>query len=393
LIVSGHTHTRLDKPIQQGDTYIVSCGEYGKYLGDLSMTQKENGRWEMNSYELVPITPAVAADEATQKRVDYFMSLVDDKYLAQFGYTKDQVLCTNEVPFSALKDLYNKHTEHNLGSIIADAYAYAVESAPDWDGVPVDVAVAPSGTIRDTYAMGNITVENVFNSFSLGIGEDGVPGYPLISVYLTGEELKLVAEVDSTVSDLMTSARLYTYGLQWSYNPNRMLLNKATDVWLVNRRGERVELEDDKLYRVVTDMYSALMLGGVTDMSFGLLSLIAKQADGTPVTDYDDEVVMVEGKEQKAWAAIATYMESFADADGDGVPNVPAVYGTTEGRKVVEDSKAIGDLIKNPNKFFWMILGIVALVIVILVAIVVLIVKLVKVIVRKLKTKRVPEVR
>lgn len=391
LIVSAHTHTRLDQPIQHGDTYIVSCGEYGKYLGSLSMMQKESGRWEMSSYELVPITPEIAVDEETQKRVDYFMSLVDDKYLAQFGYTKDQVLCTNEVKFSALRDLYDFHTEHNLGSIIADAYAHAVENAPDWDGVPVDVAVAPSGTIRDTYALGNITVENVFNSFSLGIGEDGVPGYPLISVYLTGEELQLAAEVDATVSDLMTSARLYTYGLQWSYNPNRMLLNKATDVWLVNREGERVELQDDKLYRVVTDMYTALMLGGVTDMSFGLLSLVPKQADGTPIVDYNDEVVMVEGKEQKAWAAIAAYMESFADTDGDGVPNVPAVYGTTEGRKVVEDSKAIGDLIKNPNKFFWMILGIVVLVIVVLVAIVVLIVKMIKGIVRKCKVKKAIE--
>lgn len=60
----------------------------------------------------------------------------------------------------------------------------------DFDGVPVDVAVVPSGTVRDTYAKGDITVEQVFNSFSLGIGADGVPGYPLISVYLTGKELK-----------------------------------------------------------------------------------------------------------------------------------------------------------------------------------------------------------
>ena len=33
LIVSGHTHTKLEKPITHGDTYIVSAAEYGKYLG------------------------------------------------------------------------------------------------------------------------------------------------------------------------------------------------------------------------------------------------------------------------------------------------------------------------------------------------------------------------
>ena len=48
------------------------------------------------------------------------------------------------------------------------------------------------------YTKGDITVEDVFNSFSLGIGKDGVAGYPLISAYLTGKELKLAAEVDAS---------------------------------------------------------------------------------------------------------------------------------------------------------------------------------------------------
>ena len=82
-------------------------------------------------------------------------------------------------------------------------------------------------------------------------------------------------------------------------------------------------------------------------------------------------------------------MGSFKDTDGDGVGNVPAVYGTTEGRKVIENSKALGDLLKNPNKFFWMILGIVALVLLILVVLVVVIVKVVKAIIRKSRTKKI----
>ena len=49
------------------------------------------------------------------------------------------------------------------------------------------MAVVPSGTVRDTYTKGNLTVEDIFNSFSLGIGKDGVPGYPLIDAYLTGK--------------------------------------------------------------------------------------------------------------------------------------------------------------------------------------------------------------
>lgn len=369
LIVSGHTHTKLDEPIVHGDTYIVSCAEYGKYLGNVSMTQDVNGRWDITEYELIPVTTDIAQDESTQAVVDHFMSMVDAKYLSYFGLTKDQVLCTNEVQFASVKDLGKLHTELNLGSLIADAYTYAVEQADTGDDAPVMVAVAPAGTIRDTYALGNITVENVFNSFSLGIGEDGIPGYPLISVYLTGEELKLVAEIDSSISDLMSTARLYTDGLYWHYNPNRLILNKATDVFIVDGDGNRVELEDDKLYRVVTDFYSSQMLGGVTDMSFGLLSIIPKFADGTPIERYEDAAIKVDGKELKAWNAITQYMQSFDDTDGDGIPNVPAVYATTEGRKVVEDSTSIGDLISNPNKFTFMILAVIAVLIALIIVI------------------------
>ena len=52
-----------------------------------------------------------------------------------------------------------KHEELNLGDIISDAYVYAVENSEGYDSRPVDVAVVPSGTVRDTYTKGDITVE------------------------------------------------------------------------------------------------------------------------------------------------------------------------------------------------------------------------------------------
>lgn len=388
LIISGHTHTKLDKPIRHGDTYIVSAGEYGKYLGSLSMEQKKDGRWELDDYELILVDKDVKADAEAQMKADSFMEKVDSKYLEQFGYTADQVLCTNDIEFATSADVGSKHTEMNLGSIMADAYTYSVAKFDNTDTRPVDVAVVPAGVIRDTYAKGNVTTENVFNSFSLGIGKDGIAGYPLISIYLTGEELKIAAEIDASISDLMSSARLYTDGLYWNYNPNRMILNKVTDVYLCDTNEERVEIEDDKLYRVVTDFYTSQMLGGVTDLSYGLLSIVPKFADGTPVENYEDAVILTkEGKELKAWAAIAEYMSSFEDTDGDGIGNVPQKYATKEGRKVVEDSKKVGDLLKNPNKYFFMVLGIVLLVVALLVTIVFVIAKVVQRVIRKRKRK------
>lgn len=377
LILSGHTHTEIEEPIQHGSTYVVSCGEYGKNLGELTMTQQADGRWAMSAYELIPITSDIAVHAATQQTIDSFMDTVDTDYLARFGYTKDQVLAENDIVFSTQKDLENIHEEHNLGDIIADAYVYAVENAADYDGVPVDLAVVPSGTVRDTYARGDITVEQVFNSFSLGIGADGVPGYPLISVYLTGREIRTAAEIDASVSDFMTTARLYCSGLNFTYNPHRLLLNKVTDVCLEDD-GQRVALEDDKLYRIVADLYSGQMLSAVTDMSYGILAIVPKYADGTPITDFEDVIITENGRELKAWDSIARYMASFADTDGDGIANVPAYYSTTHGRKLVDTSRSPLALLKNPNKFTAVYAGLLAVAVLLIVLVVLLIRKLVK---------------
>ena len=384
LIISGHTHSELQEAIQHGNTYIVSCGEYGRNLGSLSMTQNSDGRWNLSAYELIPVSEDVKADKATQERIDALMDTVDTNYLADFGYTRKEVLAQNDVEFNSLEEMGTEHKELNLGDIMADAYVYAVENSEYYDGDPVDVAVVPSGTVRDTYTKGDITVEDVYNSFSLGIGKDGVAGYPLINAYLTGKELKLVAEVDASISDFMTTARLYCSGLNFTYNPHRMILNKVTDCYLTRADGERTEIEDDKLYHVVTDLYTGQMLGSVMKMSYGLLSLEPKDKDGNPIENLEDHAVMEGNKELKAWDAIARYMQSFDDADGDGIANVSEYYATTHDRKVVDDSKNILNLVKKPNKFTAIIVCIGLIIIIIIV----LVVSLIRKIVRKSRKKK-----
>ena len=384
LIISGHTHSELQEAIRHGNTYIVSCGEYGRNLGSLSMTQNSDGRWNLSAYELIPVSEDVKADKATQERIDALMDTVDTNYLADFGYTRKEVLAQNDVEFNSLEEMGTEHKELNLGDIMADAYVYAVENSEYYDGDPVDVAVVPSGTVRDTYTKGDITVEDVYNSFSLGIGKDGVAGYPLINAYLTGKELKLVAEVDASISDFMTTARLYCSGLNFTYNPHRMILNKVTDCYLTRADGERTEIEDDKLYHVVTDLYTGQMLGSVMKMSYGLLSLEPKDKDGNPIENLEDYAVMEGNKELKAWDAIARYMQSFDDADGDGIANVSEYYATTHDRKVVDDSKNILDLVKKPNKFTAIIVCIGLIIIIIIV----LVVSLIRKIVRKSRKKK-----
>lgn len=380
VIVSGHTHTTLDEYIQIGDTYVVSSGCYGANLGELKMSEKEDGRWKMDEYKLNPLDKSVAEDEEMAAELRHYKELINEQYLSKFGYTFDQVLAENDVKFTDMDKFGEKLEEDPLGSIIADSFIYAVQQAEGEDYEPVAVAVTPSGTVRDTLRKGKLTVSDAFNVSSLGIGADRIPGYPLVSVYLTGKELKTAAEIDVSVSPLMTTAQLYPSGMHWTYNSNRMILNRVTDTKLVTDAGDPAkgmtgEIEDDKLYRVVAGLYSAQMLGAVEDTSKGLLKVTPKDKDGNVIKDFEKHIIYnAEGAEVKEWYALASYLESF-EKNAEGISQVPKRYENAEGRKVDTDSKNIIELLKNPNRFFWMICAVVLVVLVILVLLIRFVVK------------------
>ena len=224
VIVSGHTHTTLSEPIQVNDTYIVSAGEYCKNLGVLTLT-RDGDTLSLSDYTLIPIDDSLPENEAVAAKIEDYKRLVEDSYLTKFGsLTFDQVLAFNPYEFDSLSDL-EAHRESPLGNLIADSYVWAVKEAEGEDYVPVDFALTANGVIRESLPTGEVTVSNVFNISSLGIGADQIPGYPLVSVWITGKDLKNAFEVDASVTPLMPATQLYFSGMTFTFNPHRMIFN------------------------------------------------------------------------------------------------------------------------------------------------------------------------
>ena len=373
LIISGHTHTTLNEPLQVNDTYIVSCGEYSKNLGVVQLMVEEDGV-ELYDYTLHPIDDTVAEDADILNKVEQYKGLVEQSYLSRFGdWTYDTVLAYNPYAFGSQSSL-NEHKESALGNLIADSYIYAVQQAEGDAYETVDFAVTANGVIRESLAQGDITVADAFNVESLGIGADGVPGYPLLSVYLTGKDLKNAFEVDASVVPISSSAQLYFSGATFTFNPNRMIFNKVTDCALVREDGSLEEIKDDELYRVVTGLYSGQMLGWVEGLSYGLLAVTPRDANGEPITDLEAHIIHnADGEEVKEWYAIASYLESMGTISED--------YADVQGRKVIDNSKSPLALLKNAN---WITLTVIAVVLVLLL----LIALIVRVIVKKCRKNR-----
>ena len=367
VIISGHTHTTLETPIQVNGTLIVSCGEYTQNLGVLTVSKTE-GKTTLVDYRLRPVDETVASDPAMTALARSFQRTVDEAYLSGYGLTFDEVLCENPYDFTPISRFGAVQEEDALGNLIADSYIYAVQEAEGSEYVPVDFAVVASGVIRASLAKGDITVSDAFDVSSLGSGADGTPGYPLVGVYITGKELKDAFEVDASVTPLMSAAQLYGSGMKWSFNTHRMIFDKVTDCAQILPDGTEVPIQDDKLYRVVTGLYSGQMLGTVNGKSFGLLTITPRDENGQPVEDLEQYIIHGPGGEEvKEWYALASYLRSMGTVDGR--------YAAPEGRKIVSRSWNPIELVRSPG---WITLAALAVVLLVLVLAVLLLRRLLR---------------
>ena len=367
VIVSGHTHSTLAEPLVVNDTYIVSSGPCCQNLGSLTFSWDDGGEKRLLDYRLIPIDETVAENPEIAGLVEQWKDMVGETYLARYGLTYDEVLTRSDydlnTPASAVQE------NNGLGTLVSDAFLWADRTLnAAYADSPHTVSVTADGVLRANLPAGDLTAAMAFDVLSMGVGEDGTSGFPLVAVYLTGKELKAAMEVDASVTPIMPAAQLYMSGAKYAFNTKRMFFNRVYDAALTDvtfdesGTGNAYEIDDNALYRVVAGMYSAQMLGTVKSKSMGLLSLEPKQADGTPVTDFADCILYdANGNELKEWYALAAYLEQFGEK---GIPDRYA--DLANGCKQVSDSFAPGQLLAGWNGITWAVLGIVLLILVLI---------------------------
>lgn len=373
VIISGHSHSAYAQPALVGGTFVASCGEYLANLGSMTLTVA-NGKVTVKDYRLIPCDETVSEDAEIAGIVEKYKQSIRENYLADEDCDFDQVICRSEFDFMTLDEMYATHQEYPLGNLIADSYLYEARR----NGInDIDVALVGLGTIRGAFPKGDITVAEAFEICSLGVGADGSAGHPILACWITGKELKLLVQLDASLGAMVSSIKMSYAGLRYTFNTERLILDRAYDIRLVREDGSLEEIEDGRMYKVACNMYAANMLGMLNGLTKGILSIVPKAQDGTPVENkYDFSLINEQGKEIKEWVAFKNYLSSFPEKDG--VPTIPERYATQEGRK---EKISVGGfmILAQPGLVTWIVI---ILVIVILTIIVILTHK-------KRKTRRV----
>ena len=354
VIVGGHSHTPLYEPIVIGKTVIVQAGSYLSYLGVLelewsreeqvvNMVNNESGR---NFLE--PLNSEVEGDDEVAAEVERYTSLLDEWVVdLTDGRVTDirQPIASSSFTISGGRLM----SETPAGNYITDAMRWAAEKVT---GKRVDVAVQASGAIRaeikpgvEEWSAEQISFYDLIMSTGLGSGEDGNPGYPLVSVYMTESDVRKSIEVSLLLSQLRDNAYFLQYsGLRAAFDPNRSILFTIPflDQPIPTYRGvlsaeldlgdgtyRAIRSDSDELLHVVTDRYVAGFLPLVGAI-LPKLNIILRDQEGDPV-DLDDRIILEDEQQLKVWQAVLNYTLSHPMGDLN-LPKIPQRYEITENR-------------------------------------------------------------
>lgn len=361
VIVGGHCHTPLYTPLIEGDTLIVQAGAYHDYVGVLELAYNPLTRTlrqrneETEQPYLMPVHGAIPLQEDIQNLVDDYTHVVNEFLKSLTGGDFEDILAPVVYgDFSLPRRPYRQETP--MGNYITDAMRIKGEKIT---GERVDFAFLANGQIRGEivpgkmeHSRGLVTIYDLLELSSLGIGDDGKPGYSLASVYLTGREIRHILELSIFLSiHRWNSLFLQVSGLRFDYNHHRATLARVPflNFPLPTGRGvvsaERYTEEglqtvysrdytsikrDETLYHVVVDAFSLSILPMIGDI-FPYMRITPKNSQGLPIEDLSEATIYRGDREFKVWEVILYYAASHAQ-NKEGFPVIPEYYSSTSER-------------------------------------------------------------
>jgi 5'-nucleotidase len=329
VIISGHTHTFLNKPVMVNGIPIVQTGEYGRNVGKLSLTLN-NGNVTVDGYTLISVDDKTAGDKVIQQLIEDQKLVIDSEILSPLGmkYTSPVAESDFLLECNEMGDIEGS----NLGPMVADAIYNYVNSHSDKG---TDVSMVAVGVIRDRIVPGKQTAADIFRIMSMGAGNDLVPGYPLSRLYVTGKELKSILEILQVAYKSTPANYCYYSGIRVEYNPERGMLRKIDKIEILNPDGKSRIVDFSKknkeLYSITANSYMLEFIGIIKKMSFGLINVVPKDVSGAVVADMKNAVIDMDTKkdglqEGKEWLALMEMISSMKDTNGNGIPDIDKKY-------------------------------------------------------------------
>ena len=334
VIISGHTHTLLDKPLIVNGIPIVQSGSYGKGLGRLEL-EVRNGKIVGSGSSVIPITDEIQGDPEIQRLILQQEKNISDKVPESLHITYSSVITETSFPLVCNEDTFLDKS--NLGPLISDAvYSYVNFHNPPG----ADISLFPAGLVFDDIkpgATGKQSLADIFRVIPMGSGKDDIPGYPLARIYVTGKELKGIMEVLYLAPSSSPDNYIYFAGLRATFDPEKGLLKKITSIETGDSEKGFTPVDwskkNKKLYSLTANTYLLEFVGIIKKLSHSLVKVTLKNEKGEPLQSIYDAMIDADPdkpgtQEVKEWMALVWYLQQQPDINGNGIPDIPIYYST-----------------------------------------------------------------
>lgn len=163
ILLSGHTHNRLEHPVRAGGAYIIQSGCHGSFVGRMDLSVTDGHIFDVR-HALVPIDASITPDPTMQALVDETMR--------PYRATLNQIVGQTKVGL---------HRNYNLYSPMDDVLLAAIANVAS-----VDIAFSNGWRYGAPIRPGPVTVNDLWNI---------IPTNPPVStVTLTGAEIAAIME-------------------------------------------------------------------------------------------------------------------------------------------------------------------------------------------------------
>jgi 5'-nucleotidase len=333
IIISGHSHTTLTKPLIVNNIPIVQAGSEGRFVGKLEI-EKTPGGVKMISGELIAVDDKIPGDPKIEQMIRDQEELIGTDLFAGLNLNVRKPLF--ETRFDVRFNQQTNLATSTLGPFLADALYYYAKKI---DRNPTDVVMVSAGMVRDEILKGKDGKQlpaDLFQILPLGMSDvDGTMGYAMCKCFVTGRELKNILEAMLIARNKSSDYFPYWSGIRYKINTLRMPLDRVYEIELGNDKDGYRKIDPDKdpskLYGLVTNNYVMKFFGVIKSSTMGLLKVAPKLADGTPVTDFNLTRIDCDPntsgvQEAKEWAGLLTFASQLPDLNGNGIPDMPEKY-------------------------------------------------------------------
>ncbi|MFA5970917.1 MAG: bifunctional UDP-sugar hydrolase/5'-nucleotidase [Lentimicrobiaceae bacterium] len=209
LIIGGHSHTTMSKPMMVNGVMIVQTGSYLRNVG-ITTLQVKKGKITDRRYELVPLASISKTDPEVQAMIDKYNS----------NEEMNRVVAYAETPFSNHEELGCMMTDAitsrmNVDFAFQNGGGIRISKIPQGDITLKDIfRLDPFGNQVVTYTLTYEEIKSLIcNSYNRNKSIDLVPSGMSYSVIVNAEGLCSDVEMKDKSGNLLDTNKTYTVGL------------------------------------------------------------------------------------------------------------------------------------------------------------------------------------